>query len=448
MPLLPLSLRRSFIVSKKCLNYCKFKIIRITHFFFKFCLFFFYSAKQTWKRTPSPYSVSGGSRSTTPDSYFSHRTRSDSGSMSRSHSPSGSSYSDSRSRSRSPISNRHSHRSKKHRSYHKREKPRRERSTERSTERGKERKSTHHSKRKRKRHLSPERESKSKHSKSRHRVSSPDRKKYRDNHTPSSVALENVLSPDSSLGSLTPEMEVDAVHSKSSSRHRRHHKRKSKPKHRRRERGEEMMETESGLGGRGGKGEPGLTRERVKMKEARLEVGEDGLMATGEGKQPDSQEVKEATEESVDRLAKEKGRSHLVPYQDSSTTEAEGVAEERSAAAATSLQATEPDTSSDQTVTETDTAAVRESTVAMVTGVNHESSAGDPVEKEGELIDDGEKGSTNEGEPPLLEAEQENNEAADDTLMISLHVDDTIDGTPSELLDAACPPGIQAKLPV
>lgn len=399
-----------------------------------------FSAKQSRKRTPTPYSATSDSRSSTPDSYLNYRSFSGSGSVSRSRSPSESSYSHDRSRSRSPIASHHSHRSKKkHRTHQKREKTRQEK----SKERGRERKSRHHSKRKRKRHLSPdvkEREGKSKHSRSRfHHAGSPDRKKHRDNHTPTTIA-EDLISPESSMGTPTPDVDVEAQDKSSSSRHKHHHKRRGKTKHKHRERIEDrLMDTE--LQRSAGTLDDVLPddseqvirpQERVldtKGGEVNPQKREDRQLATDEKMQQCTQMIKSGGEEVADSALAGINVLNLVPYQDSSTTEMEGMDEERSETATDSdHQAAAPmGTVADQTLTETEP-TVKESTSSRDLQGDDEPIKDTKATEGGEAVEVATKGE-----------EPNENEPAEDSLMISLHVDDTIDDTATELVDAECP---------
>ena len=412
------------------------------------------STKQSRKRTPTPYSATSDSRSSTPDSYSSYRSFSGSGSISRSRSHSESSYSDDQSRSRSPIASHRSHRSKKkHRSHHKREKARQEK----SKERGKEKKSGHHSKRKRKRHLSPdvkERESKSKHSKSRfHHSRSPDRKKHRDNHISTTLA-EGMITPESSMGTPTPDMDVEAQDKLSSSRHKRYHRRRVKTKHRHRDRSEDrLMDTELGRSAETQRTvdnvQPDDSEERIEDGEKEIhsqgmELGtqagevsperEDRRLTTTEKLQRGAQMTKSGGEEVVDSAPAEIYVTNLVPYQDSSATEVECADEEKSRTTTDSNQqlAALADTAAEKTITETEP-TMMESTSDLDHHGDHEPIKDVKVSEEGKAVEVATKGE-----------EPNENELAEDSLMISLHVDDTIDGTATELVDAECPTTLKA----
>ena len=404
------------------------------------------STKQSRKRTPTPYSATSDSRSSTPGSSLSYRSFSGSGSVSRSRSPSESSYSDDRSRSRSPIASHRSHRSKKkHRSRHKRERARQEK----SKERGREKKSGHHSKQKRKRHLSPdvkERETKSKHSKSHfHHSRSPNRKKHKDNRI--STLAEGMISPESSVGTPTPDMDVESHDKLSSSRHKHYHRRRGRTKHRHRDRNEERLKgterwrsTETQRTGDNVQLDD--SKEGVKQIHAQeMELGtqagevspekeENRQLTTNEKLQRgDAQMIKSGDEEVAESAATEINVTNLVPYQDSSTTEVEGGDEEKSQTTTDSNQgpAALADTAADKTITET------ELTMIESTSDSDHHGNGKPIKhmkvsEEGKAVEVATKGE-----------ESNENELAEDSLMISLHVDDTIDGTATELVDAECP---------
>ena len=338
---------------------------------------------------------------------------SDSRSISRSRSPSESSYSDSRSRSRSrsrsPFSSRHGHRSKKYRSRHRHEKTRHEKPREKVRER----KSGHHSKQKRKRHLSPdakEKESKSRHSKSR-RIASLEKKKHRDHLTPSSV-VDSVLSPDSSLGTLTPEVDGEPQ-VKSLSYHKHHHKRRSKASHRHKAGRDKMMDVnfEGGDQEINDSAQPGSsvdqTMEEIEHETNSQDVNNGGKVATGVGIQDNPGEVKSGTEE-ANIITAEGTSSKLVPYLDSSATEVECMDESNAVG-------DEQCTAGSQTGTKPT--------------VEEENLLGEAVDSRAKC----------DGEESIKKGGQEENDPMEDSLMISLHVDDTIDDGSTELLDAECP---------
>ena len=416
-----------------------------------------FSTKQSRKRTPTPYSATSDSRSSTPDSYLSYRSFTGSGSVSRSRSHSESSYSDDRSRSRSPIASHRSHRSKKkHRSQHKREKVRQEK----SKERGREKKSGHHSKRKRKRHLSldvKERETKSKHSKSRFPHSgSPDRKKHRDNHIPTTLA-EGMVSPESSMGTPTPDMDVEAQDKLSSSRHKRYHRRRGKTKHRHRDRSEEerLVDTELGRSTEIQRTvdnlqaddseeriEEGLKEIHPREEELDAQAGkgspekeEDRQLTSKEKLQQGAQVIKSGGEEVADSAPAGINVTNLVPYQDSSATEMECADEDKSRRSTTDSKqqpAAPVDTVADQTITEL---TMKEST----SDLDHHGN--DELIKEMKVLEEGKA-----VEVATKEEGPNENDLAEDSLMISLHVDDTIDDTATELVDAECPTILKAGM--
>ena len=118
----------------------------------------------------------------------------------------------------------------------------------------------------------------------------------------------------------------------------------------------------------------------------------------------------------------EKSCDQLVPYQDSSTTEVEGMDEERGSA----------------------------SVAAATPTVNHEEPASDSlpndqaIEAGSAVMESGEgimeeSGGEDGGKEEKEEEEEEANVTAEDSLLISVHVNDTIDGTSGDLLDAECP---------
>ena len=283
-----------------------------------------------------------------------------------------------------------------------------------------------------------EREGKSKRSKSHHhRAGSPDRKKYRDDHTPSSLA-ESLLSPESSLGTATPEMDVEAQ-GKSSSRHRHHHKRRNKMKRRHRERSEDRaMDVE--LEGRQhlvpGEGRPGDAEEREgeclsrQDREMISSGGENKEMEANDEIQRDTQEIKSSADEVADSAPTDSNVSNLVPYQDSSTTEVE----EETSKAATGGNQSEVGTTraaADQANMETEP-AMKMSAVVESSVDNHVDELGKALGEEEPVEEAGKGEEPNENEP------------AEDSLMISLHVDDTIDGAGDELLDEECSTTLKA----
>lgn len=431
---------------------------------FAFC----FSTKQSRKRTPSPYSgTSDYSHSSTPDSF---RSVSDSGSLSRSHSPSGSSYSDSqsRSRSRSPIASHRSHRSKKHRSrHHKHEKIR----YEKSREKGKERKSSHHhrSRKKRKRHLSPESEEKL----------SKDRKKLRDNLALPALAEDDLLSPGSSLpsGALSPDMEFESQDTSSSHRRHRHHKKRSKAKRsRQRTRSDDEIDMKLLAGDFPADyslEEPDQDTLPENVKETILQdagSAERMELADNEGAGEEPKEDKltsevdsvSVTEASVtDGTCSKKSAASLVPYQDSSTTETEGREQEeptggapvsrdsqdRAAASSQGSKEQRPSSTSSSGSVAGDQ-EVNEAIEELEAMLNEGTVAGDvknngdkAKEKEGATANVKNDEAVDEGvSPTVVREEVEGEEAAEDSLMIALHVDeDAIDQDSAELLDAECP---------
>ena len=307
-----------------------------------------------------------------------------------------------------------------------------------------------------------EREAKSKRSRHHHRTAtSPDRKKHRDDHTPSSLA-DGVLSPELNLGTLTPEIDGEAVGKSSTShQHKRRHKKHSKAKHRRRERSDGAMEIEQtaeggealsiagekeGIAGeaQGGAGviQSGDGEAQSIAEEEQSVAGVDGPVDNSEQKavenrqenssptekkreltvnevelKDSSQGVDEDGAEGADKVvtAVKKSCDLLVPYQDSSTTEVEGMDEERggetSATPALHHKLVSDDSSGDQTITEAEPTAT-------------------------ESHKNGDGGDANE---EMEGGVDENELATEDALMISLHVNDTIDGTSNDLIDAECP---------
>ncbi len=433
-----------------------------------------FSAKQSRKRTPSPYSgASDFSRSSTPDSF---RSASDSSSLSRSDSPSGSSYSSSqsRSRSRSPIASQHSHRSKKHRSrHHKHEKARREK----SREKGKERKSGHHrrSRKKRKRRLSPESEERL----------SKDRKKLRDNPALSALAEDDVLSPGSSLpsGALSPEMELESQGTSSSHRKHRHHKKKSKAKHsRRRIRSDEEMDMDllardfpTDYLGEHNLEEVDQDTLTENVKETILQDADSAEkmeLADNEGAREESKEDKvtsevddvPAAETSATDGTCKKNSARLVPYQDSSTTETEGREQDEPTGAAASSSIEDRPAASSQGSKEQRPSSTSSSgsvvgdkeineAIEELEAVLKEVTAATDVKSDSDKATTKERAAANvksvggdeavdEGVSPTAakEEEERGEEAAEDSLMIAVHVDeDAIDQDSAELLDAECP---------
>lgn len=438
---------------------------------------FLFSTKQTRKRSPSPYSgASDYSRSSTPDSF---RLASNSSSVSRSHSPSGSSYSGSpsRSRSRSPIASHRTHRSKKHRSRrHKVEKAK-------SREKGKERKSGHHhsSRKKRKRHLSPESEERL--SKSHH----PERKKHRDNIALSALVEDDLLSAGSSLpsGALSPEMDLDSQGTASSSHRKHRHKKRSKAKHsRRRVRSDEEMEMDRSAGGDVPTDYPvdinleEADRDTLRSESVKdVDSGGKGKLSENEGAGEESKEDKVISESGGVAMAEADSTLRtlavsLVPYHDSSATETEGrereeehpthaaavggnVQDNRPGGGASSKQSSKQRPGSTSSTSNSGSmagdedvndaieeleAAMKESTAAADSSAV-KSDGGKATVKEG--ADGSVKGDEgiDEGAPPTAAVEgEEGEETMEDSLMIALHVDeDAIDQDSAELLDAECP---------
>ena len=119
---------------------------------------------------------------------------------------------------------------------------------------------------------------------------------------------------------------------------------------------------------------------------------------------------------------KEKSCDLLVPYQDSSATEVEGMDEERgdvSAMAATNTVDREKPTSDELAIDQ-----------AMA-----EAEPGTEEGEEGIMEESGDE----DGGKKKEEEEDEASVTAEDSLLISVHVNDTIDGTSGDLLDAECP---------
>ena len=304
---------------------------------------------------------------------------------------------------------------------------------------------------------------------------SPDRKKHRDNLTPSSLADGSVLSPESSLpsGALSPEMEVEPQSKplSSSSHHKHHHKKRSKTKRsRRRARGSnEEMEVDlvgdypgdrnldegnsrprpDNAANQDGPAES--VKEEATLDLQIVDIRGDVELSENEGAESDSRGDKGIAEGggvSTAVITDSSSRSiALVPYQDSSNTETEGrekeetheasnsSGQERPAEAASHLGAKkQPSGSSsssivgDQEVNE----AIEQLEAAMKEGAAGSESA--------EKSNGGGDETISEGAPPPPTAEEEGGETMEDSLMIDVHVDeDAIDPVPPELLDAECP---------
>ena len=304
-----------------------------------------------------------------------------------------------------------------------------------------------------------EREAKSKRSRHHHRTAtSPDRKKHRDDHTPSSLA-DGVLSPELNLGTLTPEIDGEAVGKSSTShQHKRRHKKHSKAKHRRREKSDVAMEvdqiaeggeapsmagekegiaveSQSGAGEiQSGDGEAQSIAEEEQSVAGPVDDSEQKAVENQQENSSPTEEKRELTVDEVEQndssqgvdedgaegadkvvTAVKKSCDLLVPYQDSSTTEVEGMDEERgeemSATPALHHKMASDDSSGDQTITEAD-----------------------PTATESHKNGDG-----GDGSEEMEGGVEENELATEDALMISLHVNDTIDGTSNDLIDAECP---------
>ena len=367
-------------------------------------------------------------------------------------------------------------------------------------EKGKERKSGHRhsSRKKRKRHLSPESEEQL--SKSHH----PDRKKHRDNITLSALVEDDLLSPASSLpsGALSPtEMELESQGTSSSSHRKHRHKKRSKAKRsRRRRRSDEEMDVDlmAGLGDFPADypGDHNLeaadqdtmqpTESVIKDadSEGRVELAVKNEGAGGE----ESKEDKVVTDSDAIAMAeadsaRSKSSASLVPYQDSSTTETEGrereEGEEPTQEAAAdddegnvhgskeqpSSMSSSVSLAEDREVND----AIEELEALMKEGVapaNDNGGDDDILKSDGDEASAKEGATGNvksdnvavdEGAPPTLSAavdgeregatsasvegeEEEGEEIVEDSLMIALHVDeDAIDQDSAELLDAECP---------
>ena len=259
--------------------------------------------------------------------------------------------------------------------------------------------------------------------------------------------MDDRLSPDSTLGTLTPELVVESHRKTTSSlllQHKRHSKGRSKHKHRHRERNtDEVMDMEQESVG-GGQGIVGgvRTNNSINMEQKLAGKGRESASQKEGGRRlmESSEEMQEGVAQEIKADAGGSGNvigkgstSNLVPYQDSSTTEAEShELDELGPETASSQRVAGADTSRDQTITEVEP-------MQEVLSVIEQRVNGDSILDERANGQPGKGGEREGGGVVHVDGEADDIKPVEDALMISLHVDDTIDDTATDLVDAECP---------